>query len=108
MGDVNEKRTKTAKKKPRGKPFEKGNKMGGRKAIPQEVRELIYSVAPEMVEKKINIARDPNTAPQLVNQIAEELLNRAYGKPTQSVDIESTEKMKLVVKLVTDDDEEGD
>lgn len=78
-------RGEIAKGKPRGRPFPKGNKMGGRKAISPEVKAAYEAASPEAlatlrsVMKAWNDSLDPKLASAAVAS-ANSVLDRAHGK----------------------------
>jgi hypothetical protein len=74
----------------RGRPFQPGQSgnPGGRPAIVGELRELARSHAPEAVAELARLAKDAKSETARIAAI-KELLDRAYGKPTQFVAAEN-------------------
>lgn len=70
------------------KPGQSGNPNGRQKADP-EVMAFLKAHTREAAEKKVALMRDPNTKPDLVNLIAEQILDRTMGKPIQNLDVTS-------------------
>ena len=68
--------------------FEKGNKCGGRKPIPQDIKQMFIDLVPEALQKIANIIRDSEDD-KLVLDAAKVILDRAYGKPHQALDIDA-------------------
>ena len=94
--------SRSAKKaKPRGKPFKKGQSGNplGRKPIPAELKKLLDEVSVEAYEKKVEIMRNPETPPQLVDKIASDIIDRVLGKAPQSIDLQSDNKHEIRVVL---------
>jgi hypothetical protein len=85
-------------KKLRGRPFEKGNKSGGRKPIPPEIKEALTGLVPRAIERLTEIINTSDND-KIVMQAVEVVLNRVYGKPAQSLDIESNNNHTLEVVL---------
>ena len=63
--------------------FQPGNKFGGRKPIPEEVKELARAATPRAIQRQIELmeSQDENVALKATNSI----LDRAFGKPAQIV-----------------------
>src|SRR5829696_8751205 len=63
--------------------FQPGNKFGGRKPIPEEVKELARAATPRAIKRQIELmeSKDENVALKATNSI----LDRALGKPAQTV-----------------------
>ena len=64
--------------------FQPGNKFRGRKPIPEEVKELARAATPRAVNRLIELveSEDENVA----FKAASSILDRALGKPAQTVD----------------------
>jgi hypothetical protein len=74
------------KKKPRGKPFAKGNKLGGRTALPPDVKEAFQAMLPDAVNALKNIVNNPRHQRQ--EQAAEYIANRVGGTPPTSAQVQ--------------------
>jgi hypothetical protein len=63
--------------------FQPGNKFGGRKPIPEGVKELARAATPRAIQRQIELmeSEDENVALKATNSI----LDRALGKPAQTV-----------------------
>jgi hypothetical protein len=73
------------KKKPRGKPFAKGNKLGGRTALPPDVKEAFNAMLPDAVAALKGIVNNPRHQRQ--EQAAEYIANRVGGTPASSLQV---------------------
>lgn len=102
MAEVNVNRKKNAKCKPRGKPFEAGNKLGGRKPIPQAFKELAEKHSIPALQKAIEIMESDEADYKSVLKAIEIVLDRGIGKPTQPIDANINGQLEFVV--VIDDD----
>lgn len=89
MGKLTGNSTKSAKCKPRGKPFPKGvsGNPSGRKPIPQEFKELAEQYSLPALKKAIEIIQDDDTRTADKLRAIEIILDRGIGKPIQTVDI---------------------
>jgi hypothetical protein len=76
----------------RGRPFQPGQSgnPGGRPRVIAELRELARAHAPEAVAELARLAKDAKSETARIAAI-KELLDRAYGKPTQFVAAENDE-----------------
>ena len=76
------------KKKPRGKPFEKGNKLGGRKALSPDVKAAFEELSVDAIKalRQVVNARKHNRR----EQAAEYIINRVSGTPPSSVHLEAS------------------
>ena len=72
-------------KKTRGKPFEPGNKMGGRTKLPEELKEAFKALAPKALETLADVMANSDRDSDRV-KAAEVILDRGYGKATQPID----------------------
>jgi len=63
--------------------FQRGNKFGGRKAIPEDVKEIARAATPRAIQRQIELmeSKDENVALKATNSI----LDRAFGKPAQTL-----------------------
>jgi hypothetical protein len=71
------------KKKPRGIPFAKGNKLGGRKPLPADVKAAFEGMLPDAVEALQQIVKQRKHPRR--EQAAEYITNRVGGTPSSSV-----------------------
>ena len=76
----------------RGRPFQPGQSgnPGGRPRVIAELRELARAHAPEAIAELARLAKDAKSETARIAAI-KELLDRAYGKPTQFVAAENDE-----------------
>src|SRR5215211_5190575 len=63
--------------------FPRGNKFGGRKSIPEDVKEIARTATPRAIQRQIELmeSKDENVALKATNSI----LDRAFGKPAQTL-----------------------
>jgi hypothetical protein len=73
------------KKKPRGKPFAKGNKLGGRTALPPDVKAAFEAMLPDACAALHSIVK--NSRHQRQEQAAEYIANRVGGTPASSLSV---------------------
>jgi len=100
-------REENAKGKPRGKPFPKGNKLGGRKPIPPDVKAAYEEASPEALDTLRSVMRawasteDPKLAGAAVAS-ANSILDRAHGKaPAAPEDNEALKRTNPLSGLTT-------
>jgi len=67
---------------------------GGRPKLPAEMREIFQSKGPEAAEILVKHLR--NSDPRVAVAAAREILDRAYGKPVQSINVDREERIKLI------------
>jgi hypothetical protein len=60
----------------------------GRAALPREIMELARASAADAIELAVSYIKDPEMSPRVRMAAANLLLDRAYGKPTQAVDMD--------------------
>src|SRR5215203_5776970 len=77
--------------------FPSGNKLGGRKPIPEDVKELARAATPRAIQRQIELmeSQDENVALKATNSI----LDRAFGKPAQIVNANLARKDVLDYSL---------
>src|SRR5918993_4944148 len=63
--------------------FRPGNKFGGRKPIPEDVKEIARAATPRAIQRQIELmeSKDENVALKATNAV----LDRAFGKPAQTL-----------------------
>lgn len=66
--------------------FVAGNKSGGRKKIPDDVKDMLRAASAEAVQLLIDTMRDTDTRRELRVSCAETIIDRVYGKATQPID----------------------
>src|SRR5829696_5239129 len=73
--------------------FQPGNKFGGRKPIPEEVKELARAATPRAIQRQIELmeSKDENVALKATNSI----LDRALGKPIHTLNTDLGRKELL-------------
>lgn len=76
--------------------FTKGNKSGGRPKIPDDIKEMCKALTPKAIEtaKTIMLDEEAKDADRL--RAAEIILDRGYGKPAQSVNVETNDLPRFV------------
>lgn len=68
--------------------FVKGNKGGGRRPMPEDVREALEELTPIATAKLKQLLEDENTPPNVRIKAIEVVYDRVYGKPLQGSEIE--------------------
>src|SRR5215203_2088788 len=63
--------------------FQRGNKFGGRKAIPEDVKEIARAATPRAIQRQIELmeSKNENVALKATNSI----LDRVLGRPAQTL-----------------------
>lgn len=76
------------------KPFKKGvsGNPSGRPKVPVEVMEIARAASPDAIRTLSAIMKDEGAPPAARVSAAEKILDRAYGKPAQTVDMTVTNK----------------
>ena len=72
---------------PKGQ-FTQNNKSGGRKKIPDDIREMLAEATPKAIGMLIDTMNDPNAKIELRVACAEKIIDRVYGKALQPIDID--------------------
>ena len=67
---------------------------GGRPKLPAEMKEIFQAKGPEAAEILVKHLR--NSDPRVSVAAAREILDRAYGKPVQSINVDREERIKLI------------
>lgn len=80
--------------------FSKGNKGGGRKKIPEDVREMFKAATPAAAGLLIGTVDDESAPLALRMDAAKAIIERVYGKPTQPID----GNLDATLKIVMDED----
>lgn len=78
-----------------------GNKSGGRKAVPEDVKAMLAAATPDAARLLVDTVNDARVGRKLRIRCAEIVLDRVYGKPAQSVDL-STSGIPQVVFVGAD------
>jgi len=84
------------------KPGQSGNP-GGRKKVPEDVKKLLEAAAPGAIKYMIETLQDEEVNKSVRLECAKTLLDRAYGKAQQAVDLDSNSiiEIKLSNELTT-------
>ncbi len=69
--------------------FLPGNKSGGRKRLPEESRKILQEAAPDACQLLVQTINDKDARLDLRVKCAMALLDRVYGRPAQSIDIDA-------------------
>lgn len=80
---------KPAARDPKTGRFLPGNKTGGRRELPADVKEMLAAATPGAVKTLVAITNDENARHADRIRAAEIILNRVYGLPKQSVDLDA-------------------
>jgi HEAT repeat protein len=67
---------------------------GGRPKIVQAIKELAMKKSPEAFERITQLLDDPD--PRISLAAAKEILDRAYGRPAQAVEVSGTDGAPIV------------
>jgi len=82
--------------------FVKGNRGGGRKAIPEGIKTLLQAAVPEACRVLVGYIHDPTIRADIRLECIKVLLDRVYGKPVQGVDLD-TRNLQPVVFVDSDE-----
>jgi len=86
---------KTVNRDEKGK-FVKGNKSGGRKKIPADIKEALTKLTPRAVERLeeiINMGKDE----RIVMDAVKVVFDRVYGKPLQQAEVKTEGTLNIVL-----------
>lgn len=79
--------------------FSKGNKVGGRKKIPDDIKKAFELATPEAVNVLIDLMR--NGEDDMVRlKAATEIINRHLGKPVQAVDLGNKSDKPFIIQVL--------
>jgi hypothetical protein len=76
-----------------GHLFQKGNKLGGRKPIPPDVKEIARGLSPAAITTLGEIMKDKGATAGARVSAAATILDRAYGKAPQHITMERVEDL---------------
>ena len=77
--------------------FMKGNHNGGRKKIPDDVKAMMQAAIPDAVRYLAALIADESARNADRVRAAEILMDRVYGKPQQSVDLDATSIPHVII-----------
>ena len=66
--------------------FAKGNRTGGRKEIPPDVKKMLKAAVPDAVQLLIDTMLDEDAKTELRVKCAETIIDRVHGKATQPIE----------------------
>lgn len=90
--------TKNEKRRNNGK-FAPGNKEGGRKPIPDDIKQAFRELVPEAIQKLTALIHSTENEKVLLEAV-KVVLERAYGKPSQEIDLQGKLETDNVVKIM--------
>ena len=95
--EVLEKGKKKAGRDSKGR-FVKGEYKGGpgRASIPEDIKQMFRSLAPDCCKVLCEIVNDPSARQADRIKAAEVILDRGWGKPVQSVDLDASSIPQVV------------
>ena len=77
--------------------FKKGNKGGGRKPIPDELKQQLSEAVPDAIKRLKELAKSKDEAIALKASIY--LINREFGKPRETHAVLGAEGLPLSIKV---------
>ena len=77
--------------------FTYGNRGGGRKEIPSDVREKLLAASPDAVKLLVDTMNDKGAELKLRLDCANRIIERVYGKPTQPIDGNLEGKIQILL-----------
>lgn len=84
--------------------FVKGNKSGGRKQIPPDIKVMFEAASPDAVQLLIDTMNDEEQDRKLRVDCADKILDRHIGKPKQIADVDVNQAIRIVIGLDDNDD----
>ncbi len=88
--------------------FLPGNSGGGRKPLPEDLRDRFQTAGPEALDMLLAVMRDKKARAADRIRAAEIILDRGWGKPRQAVEIDSSSGRECGVVLLPMRGDEGD
>ena len=100
-----EKSPSLGEKKARAKPnrdprtgqFLPGNKSGGRRELPEDLKEAFRAASPDALRLLVQIVNNDEAKDTDRIRAAEIILDRGYGKPRQAVDLDASNIPQVVI-----------
>lgn len=77
--------------------FLPGNRTGGRKQLPEELKQAFRDTGPKALEVLTRILTDETAKDSDRIRCAEIILDRGYGKPVQAVDLDGNVVPQVVI-----------
>jgi len=99
--------SKTKKKPAPANGFKKGKSgnPSGRPKLPEEFKQLAKDNSTVALQKVIDILKNPNSEPKDVIKASEVVMDRAWGKANQSLDIDA--KNDTTLRIILENELEG-
>lgn len=79
--------------------FIKGNKTGGRKRLPDDIKSMLRDASPDAVKLLVDTMNNKNEPTELRVKCAEKILERVYGKAVQPIDADLNADSKFTVNI---------
>ncbi len=89
------------------KPGQSGNP-NGRPRMPEELKDRLRKINEAAVKRLEAMVESADTPPEVVRKIANDTADRLYGKPTQTIEADVTERRPIVVDSVFEEKDEAD
>lgn len=80
--------------------FTAGNSCGGRKPVPEELKEAFQLSGHEALAVLLSVMRDKKARNADRIKAAEIILDRGYGKPRQALDVDSSDSAEYGVVIL--------
>lgn len=75
--------------------FQKGNKLGGRKAMPEEYKQALSEATPKAIATLVKLMDDKDSSVRLRASI--EIINRELGKPKENVEVTGKDGGSIII-----------